>query len=101
MARYTQNGCLAMLDRNRKIKLAPEKFQANAEPFDIIISCEEKCFDAIVDDLMCRGGKEHRIAHVINFDIKDNPEEAHIAGQEMLELASMVPYDYLEVHCRH
>ena len=39
---YKQNGVLDMLDRNRRIKRNPEKFQTSTEPFDIILSCEGK-----------------------------------------------------------
>lgn len=46
---YTQNGLLMMLDRNRKIKNAPEKFQLNKEHFDIVICCEERVFDAALE----------------------------------------------------
>ena len=41
---YTQNGVLDMLDRNRRIKRNPEKFQTNYSPFDVILSCEGKFF---------------------------------------------------------
>merc|ERR1712115_15986 len=37
---YTQNGVLNMLDRNRRIKRNPEKFQSNRDCFDVILSCE-------------------------------------------------------------
>lgn len=46
---YTQNGLLQMLDRNRRIKECPERFQLNEDPFDIVITCEERVFDVACD----------------------------------------------------
>lgn len=46
---YTQNGVLHMLDRNRRIKEKPERFQDNRDRFDIIFTVEERIFDQVME----------------------------------------------------
>nr|CDP23522.1 Putative RNA polymerase II subunit A C-terminal domain phosphatase ssu-72 [Podospora anserina S mat+] len=103
---YRANGLLNMLGRNRNIKWGPERWQdwqvgmprvkketdkgfegMEGGVADIVITCEERCWDAVIDDLLNRGSPLNRAVHVINIDIKDNHEEASVGGKAMVDLA--------------
>jgi RNA polymerase II subunit A C-terminal domain phosphatase SSU72 len=105
-ALYTHNGLLKMLGRNLNIKGFPERFQdwvpgkprlAHVEDkgyqgtesgvVDVVITCEERCFDAVLEDLHNKGGRLNRPVHVFNVDIRDNHEEALVGGKAILDLA--------------
>lgn len=77
---YTQNGILYMLDRNRRIKQKPERFQSCKDVFDVIIACEERVYDQIIEELESRERTESQPVHIINIDIQDNHEEATIGA---------------------
>lgn len=47
--RYTQNGILHMLDRNKRIKSRPERFQSCKDQFDLVITCEERVYDQVLE----------------------------------------------------
>lgn len=49
MPSYTQNGILHMLDRNKRIKPRPERFQNCRDLFDLILTCEERVYDQVVE----------------------------------------------------
>ena len=95
---YEQNGVLHMLERNKSVKTAPEKWQENAYAgkFDLVITCEERCFDSVVEDLMLRMSNSNSqldlksIVHVINVEIKDDNENAIIGGKGILKLVNMI-----------
>ncbi|KAF9165842.1 RNA polymerase II subunit A C-terminal domain phosphatase [Actinomortierella ambigua] len=87
---YSSNGLLLMLDRNRKIKPSPERWQESTKEFDVIITCEERCFDAVCEDLIQRGETHSNPVHVINVEIKDNYEEAMVGGRMILSMATAI-----------
>jgi RNA polymerase II subunit A C-terminal domain phosphatase SSU72 len=105
---YRNNGILNMLERNKNLKWGPERFQdwvpgqprmdhiskgekgslgTEAGVVDVIITCEERCWDAVVDDLMNKGSPLNRPVHVFNVDIRDNHEEALLGGKAIRDLA--------------
>ena len=106
---YQQNGLLTMLERNLGVKWGPERWQdwsigaprldnvakgdqgaqgSEAGLVDVVITCEERCWDTLVDNLIERGGGLNRPVHVFNVDIKDNHEEALVGGKAILDLAN-------------
>lgn len=84
---YTENGMLHILDRNMRIKLRPERFQESIHKYDVILTCEEKCYDLVVERFESDSSNSH-LAHVINLDIIDNPEDATLGAFLLLDLAT-------------
>lgn len=89
-ALYTQNGILHMLDRNRRIKSHPERFQTCYEKFDVIFTVEERVYDQVVEELASRTPTENTPVHIINIDIQDNHEEATIGAFLICQMTQMM-----------
>lgn len=51
--RYTQNGILHMIDRNRRIKSRPERLQSCKDRFELIVTCEERVYDQVLEGQWC------------------------------------------------
>lgn len=87
---YTQNGILHMLDRNRRIKNNPERWQSCKDKFEIVITCEERVYDQVLEDFENREKQDEQAVHIINIDIQDNHEEATIGAFMICELVTML-----------
>ena len=87
---YTQNGILHMLDRNRRIKATPERFQDCKDQFDVIFTVEERVFDQVIEDLENRKKESNQPVHVINIDVADNHEDATLGAFLIVDLAQLV-----------
>lgn len=89
---YIKNGVLNMLERNMRVKTAPERWQdEKSRLFDVVVSYEERVYDAIIEDMEDRGAKTYRALHVLGLDVKDNHTEAEIgAGHTVLLIQSIM-----------
>lgn len=38
-----------MLDRNRRIKSKPERFQDGSNKYDCVVTCEERVYDQVIE----------------------------------------------------
>lgn len=66
---YTENGMLHIVDRNRRIKERPEKFQKSLDKFDVILTVEERVFDLVCKKFEESHTEHNQSAHVINMDV--------------------------------
>lgn len=87
---YTQNGILHMLERNKRIKSKPERFQECRDQFEVIFTVEERVFDLVIEDLENREKTLNQPVHIINIDVADNHEDATLGAFILYELATKV-----------
>ncbi|XP_020621861.1 RNA polymerase II subunit A C-terminal domain phosphatase SSU72-like [Orbicella faveolata] len=79
-----------MLDRNRRIKAHPERFQETEEEFDLVVTVEERVYDQVIEYLESRGSQSYSPVHVINLDIQDNHEEATVGAFHICEMCQAI-----------
>lgn len=84
---YTKNGMLHIMERNRRIKSGPERFQECGRQFEIILTVEEKVYDQVLECFAAREADSETPVHVINMNVVDNPEDATIGAFLLCELA--------------
>lgn len=86
---YTNNGLLHMLDRNRRIKKCPERFQDCNEEFDIIVTVEERVYDQVLEYMATRD-QMNKPVHTFNIDIEDNHEAALLGAFLIADMINMM-----------
>lgn len=86
-ALYESNGVLGMLDRNAKIKKAPEQWRDARERFDLIVTFEDRVFRTVIDDFISnRAPSVFAAAYVVNLEIKDTHVDAAAGAKICVEL---------------
>lgn len=84
---YANNGVLAMLDRNSKIKKAPEQWRDARDRFDVIITFEDRVFKAVLEDFISsRSPSVFSPAYVINLEVRDTHADAAAGAKLAVEL---------------
>ena len=58
-----------MLERNMRVKLAPERFQDDLAHFDLILTFDQRVFDIVVEDLQTRDSGGSEPAHIVNLQV--------------------------------
>ena len=52
-----------------RIKDKPQKFQESEKLYDVILTCEERVYDLVIEKFEDSGSVHSHLAHVINIDV--------------------------------
>jgi RNA polymerase II subunit A C-terminal domain phosphatase SSU72 len=86
---YARVGLEAMLERDARVKTAPERWHAARGPadvFDVALCFEERVMEQLVEDMSSRVQTAMRPLLVVNIDVKDSHEEAARVAPQALAL---------------
>jgi len=82
-------GTLPMLERDARVKAAPERWQdARTARFDLVLTFEMHVYNTVVDDLRQRTGAQLAPCHVVNLETPDTHEDASRAAVLALRLVN-------------
>lgn len=86
-AAYARIGLIEMLERNMKVKEAPQRWQdTRTFDVDVVITFDDGVFDKLMDDMQRRGQSGARSMLIINMSVVDNHVEAGKAAPLALRL---------------
>lgn len=90
-ALYERNGLTTMMERNMKVKPAPQRWQdwEGGEPFDVVVTFEKRVMDAVVNHLHSKEDAMHPTL-VINLEVRDSVTDAAAAAPMALQLCKMI-----------
>ena len=93
---YRNTGVLHMLERNKQIKLRPQRFQEASSEYlrdvDFVFCLESRVFADVVDDLTCQRvpSGDMRPIHVLNLETEDSGSGAKTGAAWMARLARLL-----------
>ena len=73
-----------------QIKPRPERFQECKDPFDLILTCEERVYDQVVEDMDSGEQETCQPVHVINVNILDTRKEATLGAFLICDLCQCI-----------
>jgi len=75
--RYERNGMLKMLERDKTIKIRPERWQDEKEHFDLAFTYDKRVFENVIADIESRrSSSSFNPIHIINIETPDSHTEA-------------------------
>ncbi|XP_037958293.1 RNA polymerase II subunit A C-terminal domain phosphatase SSU72-like [Teleopsis dalmanni] len=87
---YKSIGFLKLLERNRTIKNAPERFQDCTEQFDLIVTVEQCIFEQVVKTIQSHYPTTRRYVHVVNIDVEDCLQKASYGSVLIAEFLTKI-----------
>eukprot|EP00475_Leptophrys_vorax_P029293 TRINITY_DN42849_c0_g1_i1.p1 TRINITY_DN42849_c0_g1~~TRINITY_DN42849_c0_g1_i1.p1 ORF type:complete len:235 (-),score=43.59 TRINITY_DN42849_c0_g1_i1:28-732(-) len=102
---YSKNGMLQMLDRDRKVKFFPQRWQDETKRFDVVICFEQRVYELVIDDLQKRQfddilenmssilthrPRRKRSTHVVNIETVDNHRAAKVGSQYAVKFVELL-----------
>lgn len=81
---YERLGLISMLERNMRVKSAPEKWQLSADDdIDVVVTFEERVMDLLLENMASRSVESMRPVLVVNLEVPDNNREALAAAPQV------------------